>query len=216
MSTFFRLSLCLVLGLSALTASDRIAVLDLDKVFQDSAFVKARSEQLKSSVGEYQEAIRAKQEELDRLETELKIRPKTHKQYPEFLEKYEVAKLRMKMFVEGQQQRLNNKHTELLKQSYQDVRTLLLDYAKERNLALILMLNEGPLAAQNINDLKFELGQRSVLFHSEDLDITADFTTFADSRLAAPAPAPAPAAPAPAEAPVQPPVAPAAPVEGQD
>lgn len=164
------------------SAADNLAVVYLDRVFEESKLVSQRSAQLRDSARVASEALAALAEEVKNLKTEVEIRPPTHPKYAEYKERLAVSELRFKMAQERFQITIGRKETELLKQSYQDMRTLIAVFAAERSLDLVLMVPSPEINANNVQGMRIELGQRTVLFHRESLDRTDDFVAFANAR----------------------------------
>lgn len=180
------LAVLLIGGLSAATSAENpgqgIAVLNLEKVFEESALVAHRSNQLRALGQEVQTRMEALSEEVRNLETELQIRPATHPRHGEFREQFEVAKLRQELYRDRQRSRLQNQEMELLRQSYDDIHQLITEFGREQGFAMIMLLTEGPIEAPNVQTLRIQMGQRTVLYHNPSLDVTEAFITFANSR----------------------------------
>lgn len=175
----------LLFAVAGLVAAERIAVIDLESVFSESQLVEVRSQQLREMAAAARTTMEERAKEVSSLETETKIRPKSHPKYAEYKERLEIAKLKAKIFAENQQELINQRELELLRSSYQDMRLLLADFARERQLSLVLLVNSGGLNATRVPELRLELAQRSVLYHAPELDLTKEFLAFADGRFVA-------------------------------
>jgi len=178
---FLHLFVLLTIPLTMIKA-ESIAAINLEQVFVNSTLVEHRSAQLRALGQEVQTKLKAMDEELKGLETELQIRPPSHPRYGEFREQFEVAKLRRDLYRERQASRLNNSEMELLRQSYEDMHQLLSEFALERKLSLVFLVSSGPIEASAVQGLRIQMGQRAVLYAAPELDMTADFTAFANSR----------------------------------
>lgn len=178
----------LAIGLLLITAlsarAESMAVLYLERVFDESALVSARAGELKQIADEVRGVLDSMTTEIKNLETELQIRPPSHARYGEFKEKYEVAKLRYKLYSERQQARLGQKEVELLRQAYEEMRLVIADFAKERGFDMVFLVSEPNFQAPNGQALRLAMAQRAILYHKESLDITKDFIAYANARAA--------------------------------
>lgn len=181
------LLLTVILGAASISPAlavdpSTVAVINLERVFEESRLVAQRSAQLREVGQEVQQRLEAMTEELKNIETELQIRPSSHPRYAEFKERFEVAKLRRDLYRERQSERLQRREMELLKQSYDDMVQLIQEYARSEGFALVLLNAESDLEASNIQSLRLQLAQRVVLYRDSSLDRTTGFITFANSR----------------------------------
>ena len=159
-----------------------MGVIYLERVFEQSNLVAHRSAELRALGRDVQARLEAMSEELQGLETELRIRPTSHPRYPEFREQFEVAKLRRDLYREHQAERLQRREMELLRQSYEDLRQLVQEFAVAENLQLVLFTSDADLEAGSVQGLRLQLGQRAVLYHRPEMDVTQAFIAFANSR----------------------------------
>jgi Skp family chaperone for outer membrane proteins len=184
MIRFHRLG-ALALTMAAATAAaaeSSIAVLRLELAFDKVKLVDARSKQLRSQVQELKAAVDARRSEVEKLKTELEIRPPSHAQYGEFKEKLEVAQLRLKLFVEDQQERIAVREAELLRQSYVDLRNQIQEFAAKKGYSLVLLYSDGPLSGKRSDQLRFEMMQRSVIYSNPAFDCTTAFIEYSDQK----------------------------------
>lgn len=165
---------------------DQVAIINLEAVFEKSALVEHRSQQLRTTSQEVQARLEAMTTEVKNLETEVSIRPTTHPRHAEFREQLEIAKLRRDLYRDRQASRLQGREMELLRESYEDMRQLLAEFAKENQLQLIMMASNSPIEASAVQSMRLQMGQRNVLYFAEELDLTEAFVEFANSRFRGP------------------------------
>ncbi|TVR42738.1 MAG: OmpH family outer membrane protein [Planctomycetota bacterium] len=159
-----------------------IGTINLEKVFEESRLVSERSAQLRSVAQEAQGKLEELTSELRNLETELQIRPSTHPRHAEFRERFEVAKLRRDLFRDRLSSDLQNREMALLRESYDDMRQLIAEFARERQLAMVFLVSEGAIEAGSVQTMRVLMGQRNVLYVDPQFDMTETFTAFANSR----------------------------------
>jgi len=183
-----RLSLCTLLlaaaSHDALGAAEgnRIGVLYLEEVFQSSVLVENRSVKLRERVQDANAAVKAKEEELKKLQDRIKLTSEESPERPRLIEDYKVLELRVKLFRERQSRTLQTYEADLLRQSYRELKTLIRDFSEERDFSLIFLMPDPEIKSEQTQPVRMEIAQHTVLYHDPDMDITDDFIEFANQR----------------------------------
>lgn len=186
-SRCFQLLALVVLGLAApaqLTAADSGAsVLYLSRVFEESRIIDYRANEMKVAANTVNETVQTIDSELERLEEAIQLYHPSQPQHRQQNELIEILKLRRKLFLEHHQPRLIAMEAELIKASYHEMREHLAAFAQREGLGLVILANEPQLASQRLRELQMELAAYTVLYHSDNSDVTGRFLTYLDEVL---------------------------------
>jgi len=72
------------------------------------------------------------------------------------------------------ERQLLKKYKDFFENTYQEVVQKVEEIGKQNNFDLIIKKEEPNLESGQISDLQFKIGIRTVLYHSESVDITSD------------------------------------------
>lgn len=163
-------------GLGA--AEPDIAVVYVERVFENSTMVRELQQDLQKKASQVNAMLDKISGELEALQDELDTLPESAPAHAETKERFEVLRLRRKLFVERSQKALQNEEVKRLKASYLRMREQLDAYATEQGYRLVLMAQPPQARAQHIQELNLELATHGVLYHAPDFDITEGFTAY--------------------------------------
>ncbi|MDA3963188.1 MAG: OmpH family outer membrane protein [Planctomycetota bacterium] len=182
MSRFFSALTALLAVLSLNAAETSIGIVYVERVFENSTMVQQLQTDLKAKAEQVAAVIDKITKELDDLKDELETLPQSAPAFAEKKEKFEILRLRRKLFLERSQKALQGEEAARLKASYMSMREHLSTYAKSKGLGLVMMAPLPEIRAQRIQELNLELATHTVLYHEPQFDITADFTSFLNAQ----------------------------------
>ena len=186
LSSVKKLIMCLVLALLASVtytnvkivnaeAGDfKIGVVDIGGVFEKYQKRLDLDQKLKEQEKEFQDEINKKRKELIDLDEEtqlLDLGSESRAKNENLLERKNVELEGYAKFAERQ---LLKKYKDFFENIYQEVVRKVEEIGKQNNFDLIIKKEEPELKSGQISDLQFKIGIRTVLYHSESVNITSD------------------------------------------
>ncbi len=178
--------MCLVLALLAsftytnvkITTAEaedfKIGVVDIGGVFEKYQKRLDLDQELKDQEKEFQDEINKKRKELIDLDEEtqlLDLGSESRGKNENLLERKNVELEGYAKFAERQ---LLKKYKDFFENIYQEVVLKIEEIGKQNNFDLIIKKEEPELKSGQISDLQFKIGIRTVLYHSESVNITSD------------------------------------------
>jgi Skp family chaperone for outer membrane proteins len=152
----------------------KIGVVDISGVFEKYQKRIDLDQELKEQEQGFQDEINKKRKEIIDLDEEtqlLDLGSESRSKNENLLERKSVELEGYAKFAERQ---LLKKYKEFFENTYQEVVQKVEEIGKQSNFDLIIKKEEPNLESGQISDLQFKIGIRTVLYHSESVDITSD------------------------------------------
>lgn len=152
----------------------KIGVVDIGGVFEKYQKRIDLDQKLKDQEKEFQDEINKKRKELIDLDEEtqlLDLGSESRSKNENLLERKNVELEGYAKFAERQ---LLKKYKDFFENIYQEVVLKVEEIGKKNNFDLIIKKEEPELKSGQISDLQFKIGIRTVLYHSESVNITSD------------------------------------------
>jgi len=152
----------------------KIGVVDISGVFEKYQKRIDLDQALKEQEQGFQDEINKKRKEIIDLDEEtqlLDLGSESRSKNENLLERKNVELEGYAKFAERQ---LLKKYKEFFENTYQEVVQKVEEIGKQSNFDLIIKKEEPNLESGQISDLQFKIGIRTVLYHSESVDITSD------------------------------------------
>ena len=152
----------------------KIGVVDIGGVFEKYKKRLDMDQKLKEQEKEFQDEINKKRKELIDLDEEtqlLDLGSESRGKNENLLERKNVELEGYAKFAERQ---LLKKYKDFFESIYQEVVLKIEEIGKQDNFDLIIKKEEPELKSGQISDLQFKIGIRTVLYHSESVNITSD------------------------------------------
>ena len=168
---------CTNIKLANAEAEDfKIGVVDIGGVFEKYQKRVDMDQKLKEREKEFQDEINKKRKELIDLDEEtqlLDLGSESRGKNESLLERKTAELEGYAKFAERQ---LLKKYKSFFENIYQEVVLKVEEIGKQNNFDLIIKKEEPELKSGEISDLQFKIGIRTVLYHSESVNITLDVT----------------------------------------
>lgn len=162
-------------NLSNAEAEDfKIGIVDISRVFEKYQKRIDLDQELKGQEKGFQDEINKKRKEIIDLDEEtqlLDLGSESRGKNENLLERKNVELEGYAKFAERQ---LLKKYKDFFENVYQEVVQKVEEIGKQNNFDLIIKKEEPNLESGQISDLQFKIGIRTVLYHSESVDITLD------------------------------------------
>ena len=152
----------------------KIGVVDISGVFEKYQKRIDLDQELKEQEKGFQDEINKKRKEIIDLDEEtqlLDLGSESRSKNENLLERKNVELEGYAKFAERQ---LLKKYKDFFENIYQEVVQKVEEIGKQNNFDLIIKKEEPNLKSGQISDLQFKIGIRTVLYHSESVDITLD------------------------------------------
>jgi len=152
----------------------KIGVVDIGGVFEKYQKRIDLDQKLKEQEKEFQDEINKKRKELIDLDEEtqlLDLGSESRGKNENLLERKTVELEGYAKFAERQ---LLKRYKDFFENIYQEVVLKVEEIGKQNNFDLIIKKEEPELKSGQISDLQFKIGIRTVLYHSESVNITLD------------------------------------------
>ncbi len=166
---------CTNIKLANAEAEDfKIGVVDIGGVFEKYQKRIDLDQKLKEQEKEFQDEINKKRKELIDLDEEtqlLDLGSESRGKNENLLERKTVELEGYAKFAERQ---LLKRYKDFFENIYQEVVLKVEEIGKQNNFDLIIKKEEPELKSGQISDLQFKIGIRTVLYHSESVNITLD------------------------------------------
>ena len=166
---------CTNIKLANAEAEDfKIGVVDIGGVFEKYQKRIDMDQKLKEREKEFQDEINKKRKELIDLDEEtqlLDLGSESRGKNESLLERKTAELEGYAKFAERQ---LLKKYKDFFENIYQEVVLKVEEIGKQNNFDLIIKKEEPELKSGQISDLQFKIGIRTVLYHSESVNITLD------------------------------------------
>ncbi len=152
----------------------KIGVVDISGVFEKYQKRIDLDQELKEQEQGFQDEINKKRKEIIDLDEEtqlLDLGSESRSKNENLMERKNVELEGYAKFAERQ---LLKKYKDFFENTYQEVVQKVEEIGKQSNFDLIVKKEEPNLESGQISDLQFKIGIRTVLYHSESVDITSD------------------------------------------
>ncbi len=167
--------ICTNINLTNAEAEDfKIGIVDISNVFEKYQKRIDLDQELKEQEKGFQDEINKKRKEIIDLDEEtqlLDLGSESRSNNENMLERKNVELEGYAKFAERQ---LLKKYKDFFENIYQEVILKVEEIGKQEGFDLIIKNEESDLKGGQISDLQFKIGIRTVLYHSDSVDITLD------------------------------------------
>ncbi len=152
----------------------KIGVVDIGRVFEKYQKRIDLDQELKEQEKEFQDEVNKKRKEIIDLDEEtqlLDLGSESRSSNENLMERKNVELEGYAKFAERQ---LLKKYKDFFENTYQEVVQKVEEIGAQEGFDLIIKKEEADLKSGQISDLQFKIGIRTVLYHSDSVDITLD------------------------------------------
>lgn len=157
---------------AAASKSLKIGVVDLNSVFEKYEKRKNLDMQLKEQEQQYQKIINDKRKELVNLSEKIQLLDLGSEARRRNEEAFEKKNIELESYAKFAENSLVKKYRDYFESLYIEVCKEVEDIGKREHYDLIVKKEEPELQGGGITELQFKVGIKTVLFHSEGIDIT--------------------------------------------
>ena len=155
------------------TTDIKIGVLDLSRVFEHYEKRKALDKKLKDTESDYESMIRDKQDEIMKLKDDVALLDMGTDSRSKKEDSIQRKSIELEVYAKFAEQNLLKKYKDYFEGIYIDVSNAVIQFGRKNGYDLILKNEEPELESNEITDLQFKIGIKSVLYYSNKVDITS-------------------------------------------
>ena len=160
----------------------KIGVVDINEVFDKYDKRVDLDQQLKDSEAEFKNEIESKKKAMIDLNEEtqlLDLGSESRNKNMEILEKKNVE---LEGFAKFAEKQLMKKYKDAFEKIYEEIIKEVDSFGKDRNYSVIIKKEKPNLESNQLSDLQFKIGIRTVLYNSSAIDVTPNITERINAR----------------------------------
>ncbi|MBM4054777.1 MAG: OmpH family outer membrane protein [Planctomycetes bacterium] len=156
------------------TASNglKIGVVDLNSVFEKYEKRKQYDTDLREEEKSYQTKINDKKKELVSLKDKIQMLDLGSQDRKKYEEEFERKNIELESYAKVAEKSLMRKYKESFERLYSEVLKEIEAIGKQNRYDLIIKKEEAELQSGGISEMQFKVGIKTVLYHSDAVDIT--------------------------------------------
>src|SRR3989304_9817602 len=150
----------------------KVGVVDLNNVFEKYEKRKASDAQLKEQEKQYQKIINDKKKELVSLNEKIQLLDLGSEARKRDEKTFEKKNMELESYAKFAEKNIMRKYKDYFGSLYTEVCREVEDIGKRERYDLIIKKEEPELQSGGISELQFKVGIKTVLYHSESIDMT--------------------------------------------
>lgn len=150
----------------------KVGVVDLNTVFEKYEKRKLFDAQLKEQEKQYQKIVNDKKKELVSLSEKIQLLDLGSEARKKDEETFERKNMELESYAKFAEKSLMKKYKDYFESLYTEVCKEVEDIGKREQYDLIIKKEEPELQSGGITELQFKVGIKTVLYHSDSVDIT--------------------------------------------
>ena len=160
----------------------KIGIVDINEIFDKYDKRTDLDQELKETEAEFKKEIESKKKIMIDLNEEtqlLDLGSETRNENMEILERKNVEREGYAKFAE---QQLTKKYKDAFEKIYEEIVKEVDSFGKEKNYSVIIKKEKPNLQSNQLSDLQFKIGIRTVLYNSSEIDVTPNITERINAR----------------------------------
>jgi len=151
----------------------KIGVVNLNKVFDEYIKRKVYDQKLKDLEKHYEKVLNEKKEINKRIREEISLLDMGSGNRIKKEELFQKGLIDLEVFAQFAEQDLLKKYKDYFEAIYIDVSKVTEKFGKENGYDLIVKNEEPEIRSNDVSDLQFKIGIKSILYYSGNVDITS-------------------------------------------
>ena len=185
--TFFLCSLACIATLKSmpqdLFAEElKIGIVDINEIFDKYDKRTDLDKQLKDAEAEFKKEIESKKKIMIDLNEETQLLDLGSESRNENMEILERKNVELEGYAKFAEQQLTKKYKDAFEKIYEEIVKEVDSFGKEKNYSVIIKKEKPNLQSNQLSDLQFKIGIRTVLYNSSAIDITQNVTERMNAR----------------------------------
>ena len=160
----------------------KIGVVDINEVFDKYAKRVDLDQQLKDSEAEFKNEIESKKKAMIDLNEETQLLDLGSESRDKNMEILEKKNVELEGFAKFAEKQLMKKYKDAFEKIYEEIIKEVDSFGKDRNYSVIIKKEKPNLESNQLSDLQFKIGIRTVLYNSSAIDVTPNITERINAR----------------------------------
>jgi Skp family chaperone for outer membrane proteins len=160
----------------------KIGVVDINEVFDKYDKRVDLDQQLKDSEAEFKNEIESKKKAMIDLNEETQLLDLGSESRDKNITILEKKNVELEGFAKFAEKQLMKKYKDAFEKIYEEIINEVDSFGKDRNYSVIIKKEKPNLQSNQLSDLQFKIGIRTVLYNSSAIDITPNITERINTR----------------------------------
>ncbi len=160
----------------------KIGIVDINDIFDKYEKRKDLDQQLKDMEVEFKKEIEVKKKAMIDLNEETQLLDLGSEQRNKNMETLERSNVELEGYAKLAEKQLTKRYKNAFEKIYEEITIEVDAFGKENNYSLIIKKEKPDLQTNQISDLQFKIGIRTVLYNSNRVDITTSITDRLNAR----------------------------------
>jgi len=160
----------------------KIGVVDINEIFDNYDKRTDLDQQLKNTEAEFKKEIESKKKTMIDLNEETQLLDLGSESRNENMEILERKNVELEGYAKLAEKQLTKKYKDAFEKIYEEITKEVNSFGKEKNYSVIIKKEKPNLASNQLSDLQFKIGIRTVLYNSSAIDITSNITERINAR----------------------------------
>ncbi len=160
----------------------KIGVVDINAIFDKYDKRTDLDKQLKDAEAEFKKEIESKKKIMIDLNEETQLLDLGSESRNENIEILERKNVELEGYAKFAEQQLTKKYKDAFEKIYEEIVKEVDSFGKEKNYSVIIKKEKPNLQSNQLSDLQFKIGIRTVLYNSSAIDVTPNITERINAR----------------------------------
>ena len=160
----------------------KIGVVDINDIFDKYEKRSDLDKQLKESEAEFKAEIESKKKAMVELNEETQLLDLGSESRNKNMDILERKNVELEGYAKFAEQQLTKKYKDAFEKIYEEIVKEVDSFGKEKNYSVIIKKEKPNLQSNQLSDLQFKIGIRTVLYNSSAIDITQNVTERMNAR----------------------------------
>ena len=160
----------------------KIGIVDINEIFDNYDKRKDLDQQLKDTEAEFKKEIESKKKTIIDLNEETQLLDLGSESRNKNMEILERKNVELEGYAKFAEKQLMKKYKDAFEKIYEEITNEVNSFGKERNYSVIIKKEKPNLQSNQLSDLQFKIGIRTVLYNSSAIDITSNITERINAR----------------------------------
>ncbi len=160
----------------------KIGIVDINEIFDKYEKRKDLDQQLKEMEVSYKKEIEDKKKAMIDLSEETQLLDLGSETRNKNMEVLERKNIELEGYAKLAEKQLTKRYKDAFEKIYEEISIEVEAFGKENNYSLIIKKENADLQSNQISDLQFKIGIRTVLYNSDRVDVTTKVTDRLNAR----------------------------------
>jgi Skp family chaperone for outer membrane proteins len=160
----------------------KIGIVDINEIFDNYDKRKDLDQQLKNTETEFKKEIESKKKTIIDLNEETQLLDLGSESRNKNMETLERKNVELEGYAKFAEKQLMKKYKDAFEKVYEEIINEVNSFGKEKNYSVIIKKEKPNIQSNQLSDLQFKIGIRTVLYNSSTIDVTSNITERINAR----------------------------------